>query len=346
MRRQESIPSSGDSSSVPSEQPAVGFEPAAVIRDPAAHFMKVRSFGPLERADCGLCGQSRIEPVTQLYVFGDTFHVVRCTGCGLMRTNPRPTPEWKAHFYDPAYNGYIEAQGRDFVFAPAPNRLPGYRQLLQFLRQNAPAGATLLDVGCASGLFVKEAIDHGFDATGCDYSAKAVAYGKTHFGVHIIQSPAEAINAPDNSYDIVTILHVFEHLSQPMPPLREMRRVLKPGGLLLLETVNYRPHYEMEKHLKFMIPIYNRLTRREGLPWYPFDHLYFWTPDTLQHALREAGFHDVALNRLTGYRSEGKPNAGFSFVYAACEWTARALLTVSNGRWDFWPVLLASGRKR
>jgi Methyltransferase domain len=188
------------------------------VADLTVQFMKVPSFGRLENAPCGLCGEWRSEAITQQRAFGENFHVVRCTGCGLIRTNPRPTAEWKANFYDPRFNGYAEAHGRDFIHAPSLARVDGYRRLL--LKRQTPRGAKLLDVGCATGLFVKEAMERGFDAVGCDYSEQAVAYGKKHYGVHIIRSTAEVIDAPDEAFDVVSILHVIEHLPAPMPVFR------------------------------------------------------------------------------------------------------------------------------
>src|SRR6266849_1595501 len=81
------------------------------IRHPNDRFMKVPSFGPLEYADCGLCGSPETTLVAIQHVFGEDFHVVRCAQCGLIRTNPRPTAEWKAHFYDPRCNAYAESRG-------------------------------------------------------------------------------------------------------------------------------------------------------------------------------------------------------------------------------------------
>jgi len=313
--------------------------------DPAARFMKIASFGNLVAADCALCGGVNSVVVVRQEVFGENFHVVRCTGCGLMRTNPRPDAAWKERFYDSKYNGYMESQSRDFVYAPDPSRLMGYNRLLDFLTMRTNPKSSLLDVGCAAGLFVKEASNRGFRATGCDYSETAIAYGKNHFGVSIIRSVAEEIDSPDDQYDVVTILHVIEHLPEPLKVLRELRRVLKPGGLVLIETVNYSAHAKIEKHLKFLIPVYGSLTHRQGLPWVPFDHLYHWSPETLMAAMEMAGFKMVESHLLSGYRSEMKPNRGFSLIYGICEMIGRALVAVSRRKWQFWPVLLATGRK-
>jgi 2-polyprenyl-3-methyl-5-hydroxy-6-metoxy-1,4-benzoquinol methylase len=317
----------------------------AASRDPADRYMKVPSFGPLRHSDCEACGSGDAILVTTQHAFGEDFRVVRCTGCGLIRTNPRPTAEWKSRFYDPRYNAYAEEHGRDFIYAPDERRLPGYRRLLRFLRRRVRRGARLLDVGCASGLFVKEARELGLDAEGCDYSEAAARYGREQFGVHIITSPAASIGAPSDSYDVVTLLHVFEHLEAPLAVLSELRRVLKPGGLLLLETVNYRPHYLIETRFRFLIPLYERLTKRDGLPWVPFDHLYHWSPEALLRAFRVTGFRGVTTHHLPGYRSEGKPSLLFSSVYLACDAVGLGLSAATLGRCDLWPVLLATGRK-
>ena len=313
--------------------------------DVTAQFMKVPSFGELEYSDCALCGAPDGELVVEQHMFGEDFRVVRCTSCGLIRTNPRPTPEWKRHFYDPDCNGYAESQGRDFIYAPDPNRLPGYARLLELIHSYCADGSKLLDVGCASGLFVHEAIRSGFDAVGCDCSANAVAWGRRQFGVEIICCPAEALIAPDGEYDVITLLHVFEHLPDPLGVLREMRRILKPGGILILETVNYTAHYQMEERLRFLIPLYNLVTHRQGLPWVPFDHVYQWSPEPLRRAMREAGFNEIELHHLWGYRSEGMPSHVFSWTYTASEVVMAAIRKVSSGRLDLWPVLLTTGRK-
>lgn len=306
--------------------------------------MKVPSFGPLQSIHCPLCGPSPTRLVIELPGFGELFRVVRCRSCGLIYTNPRPTPEWKARFYDPKYNAWMEAHGRDYVYAPTPERIPGYQRLNDLLLKHVKLPAKLLDAGCATGLFVNTANQRGFDAAGCDYTLRAVQIGRERYHADLFHSPIENVDRPDASYDVVTLLHVFEHLPTPIEVLREVLRLLKPGGLMLLETVNYLPHYAIERYLPFLKPIYCRLTRRDELPWVPFEHLFHWTPQTLRAACQRAGFENVVNHYLRGYRSE-QLTPKLSPAYFAASLVGESLLRITRGHCNFWPVLLITARK-
>lgn len=314
---------------------------------PSDQMMKVASFGPLESADCNLCGSSRQTPLVVQHWFGEDFVVVRCADCGMIRTNPRPTREWKARFYDPDCNGLAEQMGgKEFVYAPAPDRLPSYQRLLHFITKRVPARGRLVDIGAASGVFASMARDAGFEAFACDYSREALAYGEKHYGIRTIQSPAEDIDAEDESFDVVTIFHTIEHLPDPLAVLRELHRILKPGGRIFLETPNYLPHYFMQTRFGFIWPLYKWLTKRQhGIPWVPFDHYYHWTPQHLLEALRLAGFEEARSEHILGYRSNTKPNMIFWCAYIGYDLFAELVYLLSLRRLDLRLVLLASGRK-
>lgn len=313
---------------------------------PSDQLMKVESFGALESAACSLCGSEETELVVVQHWFAEDFSVVRCKGCDMIRTDPRPTPEWKSSFYNPECNGLAEKMGREFVYAPAPDRLPSYKRLLKFLMKRVPAGGKLIDIGAASGIFTKMATDAGFDATACDYSADALAYGEENYQIPTLQSPAESVATEDQSFDIVTIFHTIEHLPDPLAVLKELNRILKPGGTILLETPNYLPHYLMQTKFRFIWPLYKWLTKREhGLPWVPFDHYYHWTPKHLRDALKLAGFENVQSEHILGYRSNTKPNFIFWCAYIGYDCFAQLVHLLSFGKLDLRLVLLASGTK-
>jgi ubiquinone/menaquinone biosynthesis C-methylase UbiE len=308
--------------------------------------MKVPSFGELQYADCALCGCGDYSPLVVQHWFGEDFQIVRCRQCGMIRTNPRPTADWKANFYNSDCNSLAETTGNDFIYAPQPDRLPSYQRLLRYISERARPGQRLIDIGAASCVFTKMAQDAGFDATACDYSTDALDYGVRNYSVKTLRSPAEAIAAPDASFDVVTIFHTIEHLPDPMKVLKEIHRILKPGGFVFLETPNYAPHFLAQTRFKFVIPFYRYMTKRpEGLPWVPFDHYYHWTPEHLTGALRAAGFSDAKVHHIQGYRSNTKPNFAFWCAYHGFDALAQLIYLATMKRVDLRLVLLASGTK-
>lgn len=319
----------------------------AVELHPSDALMKVPSFGPLEKSNCNLCGNAETSLVVVQHWFAEDFSVVRCGGCGMIRTNPRPTSEWKTRFYDPKCNDFArQRMGRDFIYAPAPDRLPSYQRILRFITSHTQPGSRLIDIGAASGVFAKMASDAGFDAVACDYSEDALSYAEEHYNIATIRSPAENIDTPDNSFDIITILHTVEHLPDPQGVLKELYRILRPGGMIFLETPNYLPHYLIETRFRFLLPVYKWLTKgKHGLPWVPFDHYYHWMPKHLYRALKQAGFNEVSSQHILGYRSNTKPNFIFWCTYIAYDFFAEVVYQLTLKRWDLRLVLLASGKK-
>ena len=137
--------------------------------DESKWFMDV-SFGSLETVQCALCGSEEAATVSVQRMFGEEFHITSCSQCGLLFTNPRPTSEWREHFYDSRYNPLMQQAQREFIYLPPPARVSAYKKLLEFITGLLPSGSSLLDGGCAAGMFVNMANEAGFRATGCDYA--------------------------------------------------------------------------------------------------------------------------------------------------------------------------------
>lgn len=108
-----------------------------------------------------------------------------------------------------------------------------------------PDGAKVLDVGCNSGEFIKYLRDKkGCDVTGADISAKVVDICKEK-GLNAVLCDADKLPFPDGTFDVVTLMEVLEHFHEPVPYLKEIRRVLKPSGFLLGTC----PHANLERYI-------------------------------------------------------------------------------------------------
>ena len=96
-----------------------------------------------------------------------------------------------------------------------------------------PRTPRILDVGCGTGANLELLGKYG-DAEGVDVSAEALAFCRTRGLTKVRQGEAERLPYDDGSFDLVTGLDVVEHLDDDVAGLSEMRRVLRPGGCVLL----------------------------------------------------------------------------------------------------------------
>lgn len=112
-----------------------------------------------------------------------------------------------------------------------------FEEYLRRISLRAPKGGTLLDVGAATGTFVELANIAGFAAEGVELSAYAAGAAQVK-GLKVKQGRLEDAGYPGNHFDVVTLFDVFEHITDPKGLLAEVSRILKPGGLLVVNTVD------------------------------------------------------------------------------------------------------------
>jgi 2-polyprenyl-3-methyl-5-hydroxy-6-metoxy-1,4-benzoquinol methylase len=243
----------------------------------------------LEFVPCPLCSTS---DSSSAYIRADDGKVVRCNGCGLLYLNPRPQASSIPDFYD---ESYFSAGGHgsaycDYVAQQAAllkwGEHPALTAMDLLCKGILPRRKRLLDVGCGDGTLLNLARLRGFDVLGVELSSHMANFVRRTYKINVIEKPIEEAGLGDESFDIVTGQEVLEHLTDPVGWLREVRRILKPQGTLLLTTPNagcaqaYREHW-----LGFRMS---------------FEHLTFFDANTVARALRLAGL------RITGLWTRGR----------------------------------------
>lgn len=98
-------------------------------------------------------------------------------------------------------------------------------------------GAVLIDVGCGAGLLAPHLAGKGYRHIGVDVTRSALRQAAAH-GVTVIQGDATHLPLPDRCADVVAAGEVFEHVPDLSAAVREACRVLRPGGLLVADTLN------------------------------------------------------------------------------------------------------------
>jgi len=224
---------------------------------------------------CNIC---KANDFTVLYPAGvaQLSQVVRCNHCGLMYANPRKEadcveiaswqddPNWDIEVERPQRFDKERLQVRDYA---------GSRALLNRLH---PARGKLVEVGSSLGFLLAAFREDGWDVTGVEPDPHTSRYANRKMCIKTINATLEAAALPDSSVDAVIMLHVIEHVPDPVATLREIHRILKPGGHLILET----PRYDT-----LMFRLLGKRERSLSCD----GHIFFFTTETLRNACVAAG---------------------------------------------------------
>jgi 2-polyprenyl-3-methyl-5-hydroxy-6-metoxy-1,4-benzoquinol methylase len=153
------------------------------------------------------------------------------------------------------------------------------RAKMRHLTPPPPGGGRLLDVGFGNGGFLKIASEMGWCAEGIDFDAKAVEVAQAR-GLNVSCASVNELAARNESYDIITLSHVIEHVHDPVALLKDLYRLLKHDGRLWLET----PNINSLGAIRF-----KEFWRGLEVP----RHLVLFSPSSLRTSLADAGFKQI-----------------------------------------------------
>lgn len=226
-----------------------------------------------------------IEGEDRLHGLRGRFQVVRCLRCGLMRTNPRPTPDTIGAYYPSDYGPYRSAPSLPKVKPSTWHRRLRTR-LNRFLGKDVRrlpdvAPGHLVEIGCASGAYLAEMRAQGWSVEGIEFSDEAAQTARA-LGLTVQTASLETARPPQRTADVLAAWMVLEHLHEPLEALKKIRPWVRPGGWLVAA-----------------VPDAGAMERRWfGEFWYGLHlpaHLYHYTPRTLGKLLDSAGWELVAV---------------------------------------------------
>jgi SAM-dependent methyltransferase len=178
-----------------------------------------------------------------------------------------------------------------------------YASALDAFASDIEPGARVLDVGCGVGTFLGLARDRGYSATGVDISPVAARTARERFGHDARSGTLADQRFPDASFDVVTLWDVIEHVFDPGELLGEVRRVLRPGGRVLLETPDEGALLRVGARALFRMTL-GRM-RAVTSCYYPAHRIYF-TRRGLARLLVGTGFGTPLFRRERSVRSKSR----------------------------------------
>jgi SAM-dependent methyltransferase len=204
-----------------------------------------------------------------------TQRLVTCVPCGMIYENPR-FPE-KA-----ILKGYESANeaGHDSQFEM---RVQSFERALISLKKKIPGpGSKILDIGTAGGAFLEAATRYGYEAYGLEPSAYLVEQGKLR-GLKIELGTIAQNPLPKQSFDMICLWDVIEHLTDPKQALTQIRKLLKPDGILL---INYPDIGTLQAKLA-----------GKNFWWILSVHLHHFNRQTLGDICRRTGYEVVHFQK-------------------------------------------------
>lgn len=242
----------------------------------------------LEKVPCVLCGSSNysvvhpsqykdksIEEITKMYrASGDDLlfdQLVRCKKCSLVFVNPRI----KSNLI---LKGYTEGTDELFV-SQAKSRENTFSKSLRLIEKYRPHKGKLLDVGTAGGSFLSAAKKRNWEVYGCEPNKWLADWGNKNYGLKIAKGTILDQDYKSDFFDVVTLWDVIEHTPDPSKVLEECGRIMKRGGLLV---VNYPD----------IGSIVARLMKRKWL-FLTSVHLFYFTRKTMKGLLKKNGFKTI-----------------------------------------------------
>jgi len=239
-----------------------------------------------EKVDCILCGEEK-ETRT---VWPDTQrgHIVRCCRCGLVFRNPRRREKDQTlHFVEE----WTEARPAFFL---EDYRTKNLKRIAGWILERHPTPGAILDIGCSYGTLLSH-FPKTWRRVGLDPSSHACQIAQMRLpGAEILPGILGAVSLPEKAFDVITMVDTIYYLPQPLRDLSRLAVLLKPGGVILIESQNFT-------------------NRGMVYHWvgHPFDNtwMYFYTPRTLQKLLNKSGLGVIERFDLPGHRT-GSPNLG------------------------------------
>ncbi|MFM5907000.1 MAG: class I SAM-dependent methyltransferase [Novosphingobium sp.] len=216
------------------------------------------------------------------------YPIVACRTCGLLRTDPRPTPDTVGFYYPADYGPYVgttvtassaaAASGLKGAVIAAGKWL--FNSRAQAIPRMSPG--RLLEIGCASGSYLHAMAAQGWQVEGIEFSPESAETARK-LGHHVDTGAVETIEKAPGQYDLIAGWMVLEHLHQPLAVLKKLRLWVKPSGNLVVSVPNAGGFQR----------------RLFGPNWHDLhlpNHLYHYDPQSIRNLMAAAGWRVTRIH--------------------------------------------------
>ena len=239
---------------------------------------------------CEICGSKKYslsKKLTKRLVGNEKakFYVVKCKKCNLHSLYPIPSDsdfKW-------IYNNY-SSQGNRIEVEKLRIEKTYPAKIAKIMQYHS--NPKVLDIGAGLGGFCFTSKMNGLQTVGIELEPEQVTLAKQIFDVELINlSIEDFLISNDQTFDVIHMHHVLEHLQNPKNTLFQIQKILSPEGIIILEVPNdfFVFVREIKIMLKLKIPV---------KPYNPYHHIYFFSPYTLRNLVESAGYNIYEFNQI------------------------------------------------
>ena len=236
---------------------------------------------------CPWCGSNKAQINLWLkdeFLTKEDFHICECLNCGLLYTMPRPSKEKIGAYYKS--DEYYSHQENKKGFVPrlyeAIKKI-NLKHKFRLASRDLPVGK-LLEIGCGVGDFLHVAENKGWQCTGVEPSEEAREIARQRIKGDLLYSE-DLEQLPDQSFDLITMWHVLEHVDDLKWQVAQLQRLIKPNGRIVIAVPNYQSYdgrfynafwaaYDVPRHLNhFNKTVITKIFKTSGLSLVSMDKL-------------------------------------------------------------------------
>ncbi len=279
---------------------------------------------------CGSAGKYKGRAgYNDFVVSGRSYAIKFCQRCKIGKTVPFPDEAELRAVY--SSEQYREDDGKRFL-TPIEWMVHALRIFRCRRVERCSEKGRVLDIGCGRSDFLSVMAGRGWEVTGLEMNERAADYAKDALGLDVRVGTLKDQRFPNDHFDAVTLWHVFEHFRDPALLLKECRRILKPGGLLVVAIPNRASlqarltgngwfHLDVPYHLyHFSLGNLKKLIGKGGFKYEQVNNYSFeYNPyGLLQSFYNRLGFRRNLLYDLLKRTKDGSPRSATVYLQIAC----------------------------
>lgn len=232
--------------------------------------------------NCPICNSSDIVNTFNTvdhFSTKEIFPIYDCSNCGFRFTNNFPSDDIIGRYYDsPDYISHSDTKKGVVNLLYHFFRKQMLRKKVNMVSKYT-LGARLLDIGSGTGYFLNIAKERSYQVTGIEKDSKAREYAITSFGLDV-KDEHSLWGIESESFDVVTLWHVLEHMNNLNEVVSKIKSILKPDGVMILALPNHKSHDAK---------IFKEYWAAYDVP----RHLWHFTPDTVEKLLSKHQFEII-----------------------------------------------------